>query len=36
MKYVVDKIEGDLAVLENIIDGNIINLPIGVGVYPVL
>ena len=28
MKYVVDKIEGDLAVLENIIDGNIINLPI--------
>ena len=28
MKYVVDKIEGDLAVLENIIDGNIINVPI--------
>lgn len=28
MKYVVDKIEGDLAVLENTIDGNIINLPI--------
>ena len=25
MKYVVDKIEGDLAVLENIIDGNIIS-----------